>query len=160
MPGKQNITSRIHLPVMLLIFVNTWASSALNLPAPIRCLKDATINNQNVKPLKFHNFFFTNLQEEGALVLGLRAGGPKPVGQWPCFGCGHKVTQCHWLLQDVGSFIVRLHAVCTLALRDTNTNPWAKWCSVARSLHFFCQGYSEYTPETVSLISYQKHVKN
>lgn len=56
------------------------------------------------------------LEEEWTLVLGLRAGGPEPVRQWSGLGCGHEVAQSHWLLEDVQSLLMGLHAVCTLAL--------------------------------------------
>lgn len=56
------------------------------------------------------------LEKEWALVLGLRAGWPEPVGQWSGLGCGDKVAKSHWLLKDVQSLLVGLHTVCTLAL--------------------------------------------
>lgn len=59
------------------------------------------------------------LEKEWALVLGLRAGRPEPVGQWSSLGCGDKVAQSHRLLQDVQSLLVGLHAVCTLTLQDS-----------------------------------------
>lgn len=70
------------------------------------------------------------LEEEWALVLGLRAGRPEPVGQWSGLGCGDKVAQSHRLLQDVQSLLVGLHAVCTLALQDNidGINEQSKTC--------------------------------
>lgn len=58
------------------------------------------------------------LEEEWALVLGLRAGRPEPVWQWSSLGCGDEVAQGHRLLQDVQSLLMGLHTVGTLALRD------------------------------------------
>lgn len=70
------------------------------------------------------------LEEEWALVLGLRAGRPEPVRQWSSLGCGDKVAQRHRLLQDVQSLLMGLHTVGTLALRDNidEMNEQSKTC--------------------------------
>lgn len=61
----------------------------------------------------------SHLEEEGALVLSLRAGRPKPVGQRASFSRGHKVAESQWLLEDVGGLLVRLHTIRALALERT-----------------------------------------
>lgn len=109
------------------------------------------------------------LEEEWALVLGLRAGRPEPVGQWSSLGCGDKVAQSHRLLQDVQSLLMGLHTICTLALRD-NTDEinersktcflqtWVLgvifillWCQVQINWLGFCNQFLFYWWVTITL---------
>lgn len=57
------------------------------------------------------------LEEEWALVLGLRAGRPEPVRKGSGLGCGDEVAQSHGLLQDVEGLLMGLHAVRVMALQ-------------------------------------------
>ena len=83
------------------------------------------------------------LEEEGALVLGLWAGGPEPVREGSGLGGGDEVAQGHGLLQDVQGLLVGLHAVRVVALRrdDTRTavdnRAEAAQCSGLNEAHYF-----------------------